>query len=214
MTDNNDHMKENFHEIWNLTQFVCLSVQMLSGVSETTEDKAHQLEIPCCPLLEQENIFVPQPVKFLSEDLLCGNCTCHNYATYRDINLHLIILKDDVSLCHILIFTALSQRMVNTEMPHIFLRVKILPVLDQAFFNPFKVLYPVWKTWLLFQPIWADTNTSKEENFYQILTITCWKFWTQIIIFMQFPSCIIIPKCVLSKPSSEVMRISLKSEFW
>lgn len=85
------------------------------------------LEIPCCPLLGQESIFVPQPVKFLSEDLLCGNCTCHNYATYRDINQPSIILKDGVTLCHILIFIALSQRMVNTEMHHIFLMSKILP---------------------------------------------------------------------------------------
>lgn len=78
------------------------------------------LEIPCCSLLGQESIFVPQSVKFLSEELLCGNCDyCHNYAPYRDINLPSIILKDGLSLCHILIFIALSQRMVNTEMHHL-----------------------------------------------------------------------------------------------
>lgn len=80
------------------------------------------LEIPCCPLLGQESILVAQSVKFLSEHLLCGNCTCHNYVTYGDINLPSIMLKDDASLCHILIFNALSQRM-----PHIFLMSKILP---------------------------------------------------------------------------------------
>lgn len=73
------------------------------------------LEISYCPLLEQENILVLWSVmKLLSEDLVYGNCTCHNYPTYSHINLSSLILKD-VSFCHILIFILLSQKIVNTE---------------------------------------------------------------------------------------------------
>lgn len=41
VADKNEHKKENFHKIWKFPQLVCLSVQMLWDVSETTEDKAH-----------------------------------------------------------------------------------------------------------------------------------------------------------------------------
>lgn len=98
-------------------QFRCYQISL-----KPLRTRYMSLEISCCPLLGQESIFVPQSVKFLSEDLLCSNCTCHNYTIYGDINLPSIMLKDDVSLCHIFIFTALSQRM-----PHIFLMSKILP---------------------------------------------------------------------------------------
>lgn len=44
MTDKNKHKEENFHEICQnlISQALWLSVQILSDVSDTTEDKVHQ----------------------------------------------------------------------------------------------------------------------------------------------------------------------------
>lgn len=82
-------------------------------------------------------------------------------------------------------------------------RVCLSTLVFKYFLNPFKVLYTVCTTRLLFQHIWADTTTSKEEIFCQLLTITWWKFWMHRISFYVTALMHNNPKVCINKTSQK-----------